>query len=154
MTRFAPALLLLALLGACQSSPKKEIATSDTAVAVDGLEVAPDTTRRLPTAPADWAGTYAGTLPCADCEGIRTELVLGSDGRYTLRRTYLGKSGTAPVADQGTWKALDAERGVVLDPNDAERRTEYRFSDDTTLQMLGRDGKAIESNFNYSLRKQ
>jgi heat shock protein HslJ len=40
----------------------------------------------------DWAGVYAGVMPCADCEGIQTTLVLHNDNRYELRTTYLGKS--------------------------------------------------------------
>ena len=30
----------------------------------------------------DWPGSYEGTLPCADCPGIRTRLTLMKDGRY------------------------------------------------------------------------
>ncbi len=39
----------------------------------------------------DWAGTYHGQLPCADCEGIATSLTLRDDGSYTLRMQYAGK---------------------------------------------------------------
>lgn len=39
----------------------------------------------------DWEGTYVGTLPCADCEGIATELSINYDGTYTYKTTYLGK---------------------------------------------------------------
>lgn len=40
----------------------------------------------------DWAGSYLGVLPCADCEGIRTTLELHPDQTYQLSRVYLGKS--------------------------------------------------------------
>ena len=39
----------------------------------------------------DWAGVYSGVLPCADCEGIETELTLNDDGTYLLATEYLGK---------------------------------------------------------------
>ena len=39
----------------------------------------------------DWEGTYVGTLPCADCEGIETELTINYDGTYSYKTTYLGK---------------------------------------------------------------
>lgn len=39
----------------------------------------------------DWAGTYKGILPCADCEGIETKLVLNQDLTYSLKTQYLGK---------------------------------------------------------------
>lgn len=38
----------------------------------------------------DWAGTYSGIMPCADCEGIETELTLNNDNTYTLKTNYLG----------------------------------------------------------------
>ncbi len=39
----------------------------------------------------DWSGTYQGILPCADCEGIKTQLVLNEDLTYSLKTSYLGK---------------------------------------------------------------
>ena len=39
----------------------------------------------------DWNGVYKRTVPCADCEGIATELTLNSDNTYTLKTKYLGK---------------------------------------------------------------
>ena len=32
----------------------------------------------------DWAGTYEGVLPCADCPGTKTRLTLNGDGSYRL----------------------------------------------------------------------
>ena len=32
----------------------------------------------------DWAGTYEGVLPCADCPGTKTRLTLNQDGSYRL----------------------------------------------------------------------
>lgn len=148
-------LTLLTSLSACQSSSSnKEIPTStDTAAAVDAVQVDPDTTGGA-LAPAAWAGTYAGTLPCADCEGIQTELTLAGDGSYTLRRRYLGKAGQQPIEDTGTWQATSGNAGVLLDADNPDRRTEYRFTNGNTLKLLGRDGKELESNLNYSLTKQ
>jgi len=39
----------------------------------------------------DWAGAYEGTLPCADCPGIRTRLVLLAHGAYELQTRYLDR---------------------------------------------------------------
>jgi uncharacterized lipoprotein NlpE involved in copper resistance len=36
-----------------------------------------------------------GTLPCADCEGIRTTITLREDETFDRERLYLGKSDTA-----------------------------------------------------------
>lgn len=38
----------------------------------------------------DWGGTYVGTLPCADCDGIATELTIRTEGTYTYKTHYLG----------------------------------------------------------------
>jgi uncharacterized lipoprotein NlpE involved in copper resistance len=32
----------------------------------------------------DWAGTYEGVLPCADCPGTKIRLTLNGDGSYRL----------------------------------------------------------------------
>jgi len=39
----------------------------------------------------DWAGSYSGVVPCADCEGIETTLTLNSDRTYVMRTKYLGR---------------------------------------------------------------
>lgn len=40
----------------------------------------------------DWSGIYTAVLPCADCEGIQTTIVLNSDNTFELRTKYLGRS--------------------------------------------------------------
>src|SRR5262245_27619507 len=67
-------------------------------------------------------GVFTGTLPCADCPGIRTELTLnapaspgGDQGTYTLRQTYLGTpDGDRTFDTGGRWTLL---RGSAPDPN-------------------------------------
>lgn len=39
----------------------------------------------------DWQVTYKGITPCADCEGIETEVVLNKDLTYLIKTKYLGK---------------------------------------------------------------
>ena len=36
-------------------------------------------------------GVYEGTLPAADCKGIKTMLVINEDKTYTLKSEYIGK---------------------------------------------------------------
>jgi len=40
----------------------------------------------------DWPGIYRGVLPCADCEGIETEIKINADLTYVISSTYLGKN--------------------------------------------------------------
>lgn len=56
-------------------------------------EQATETTEEVVTvneAPA-YVGTFEGTLPCADCGGIKTVLTINEDTTYSLSSEYLGK---------------------------------------------------------------
>lgn len=65
----------------------------------------------------DWPGTYSGTLPCADCEGIRTTVTLRDDGTFERERIYLGKS-AAPMRDSGQFYWNEAGSVVSLSAGD------------------------------------
>jgi uncharacterized lipoprotein NlpE involved in copper resistance len=104
-------LSMLLLLSGCNPpadpSPSGSPRSTPTPVVSPSASVNPpvavgDTTQNS----VDWAGTYQGVLPCADCEGIDTELVLNEDGTFKRTMTYLGKEGE-PVVNEGsfTWTA-------------------------------------------------
>lgn len=166
-------LVLLALsLGACQTKTTAEQTRDSTVMDVDATApeasgVQPDTmndpaavstSSSASTVPSaadqmrQLAGTYEGSLPCADCEGIRTTLTLDAGGSYTLERAYLGKANRKPARDEGRWQADSA--GVTLRGNTADDNTRYRATDARTLTMLGRDGRETESKLTYSLTKK
>ena len=65
-------------------------------------------------APA-WAGTYAGTLPCADCEGIQIRLTLQPDLHYTLSQTYLRTGGNRSDSVNGQFYWAVEGQTVQLD---------------------------------------
>jgi len=54
----------------------------------------------------DWAGTYEGVLPCADCPGIKTRLTLGNDGTFEKQSQYLDRD-VVPRTEGGrfSWQA-------------------------------------------------
>src|SRR5688572_3045806 len=87
---------LLALAACGRETPPDAGAGSDRAGA-------PEST----TTPAeDFERTWLGVLPCADCDGIQTRLVLrGEDGkrRYLLEETYLGAEGDNTFVQEGEW---------------------------------------------------
>lgn len=62
-----------------------------------------------------WAGTYKGTTPCADCEGIETTLTLNADNTYSLKLNYLGKDAPKPVDATGRFRWLPGSNSIVLD---------------------------------------
>jgi uncharacterized lipoprotein NlpE involved in copper resistance len=55
----------------------------------------------------DYVGTYKGTTPCADCEGIEVELIINGDSTYSLSNKYLGKGDGKPFVKTGkySWTA-------------------------------------------------
>jgi copper homeostasis protein (lipoprotein) len=87
----------------------------------------------------DWQGAYVGTVPCADCEGIRTRVELRGDGRFSRSLIYLGKD-TQPFDDSGTftWDAAGS-RIALGNAGDAQR---YQVGENV-LFHLDRDGQRI-----------
>jgi len=47
----------------------------------------------------DWPGTYEATIPCADCEGIKTNITLKSNNTFTIVSEYINKN--SKVEDSG-----------------------------------------------------
>lgn len=66
-------------------------------------------------------GRYAGTLPCADCSGIATELQLWPSGACLLQSTYVGKPVEANrFVEWGRW-SHDAPGRVVVELGAGDR---------------------------------
>src|SRR5690606_15852953 len=62
-----------------------------------------------PPAPAEnsqnsvgWMGTYEAVLPCADCPGIKTVLILHDDETFQMRSEYLERD--TKFEDEGTFE--------------------------------------------------
>ncbi len=64
----------------------------------------------------DWNGTYQGILPCADCPGIKTQLVLTSDLTYVLKMKYMERS-VAIIETQGKFSWNSDGNKITLDGN-------------------------------------
>lgn len=62
----------------------------------------------------DWAGTYEGVLPCADCPGIRTRLTLRQDGNYEMTSEYLERP-VAPRVERGKFAWQPGGNAIKLD---------------------------------------
>ncbi|MBN8507745.1 MAG: copper resistance protein NlpE N-terminal domain-containing protein [Burkholderiales bacterium] len=84
----------------------------------------------------DWAGTYEGVTPCADCPGIRLRLTLHADGRYELSTQYLDRQPAAQTV-QGRFAWNAAGNTVTLDAAGANRQ--FRVGEGRLL-LLDRDG--------------
>ena len=115
-----------------------------------------DMTTNAPEAPPEWedpvwAGMYRGTLPCADCEGILTKIVLDQDLTYQKTMQYLGKEDTV-FRQSGSFVWNDAEDEVTLKSEEEPNR--YLLNDEKLIQ-LDADGNPIEGELaeNYQLKK-
>ena len=99
-----------------------------------------------------FAGTFAGTVPCADCPGIDTHLAINADGTFTLEETYRDRG--AGHKSTGTWTIEADGKRLLLDPDTkdaADRHFEIVSKDE--VRMLDTEGKPIASELNYSLRR-
>jgi copper homeostasis protein (lipoprotein) len=96
--------------------------------------------------------TFAGQLPCADCEGIRWHLDLLPDQTFQLRLTYLGKPQEQSVDEIGRWKVV-GDRRVLRLVGGSETRESFEILDTKTLRKLDKEGKSIESTLNYELKR-
>ena len=98
----------------------------------------------------DWDGTYKGTIPCADCEGIDVKITLNTDKTYTMSYTYLGKNGKPAVA---SGKFTIDKSKITLDSKDFPPH--YMLGENKLIQ-LDMEGNPIESNFaeKYVLSKE
>ena len=72
-------LLFILFFGSCKENNSKK--TTTTTTLGDNSQNA-----------LDWAGTYKGILPCADCEGIETKIILNENATYQKTEKYLGEN--------------------------------------------------------------
>jgi heat shock protein HslJ len=99
----------------------------------------------------DWDGTYQGILPCADCEGIKTQLVLKEDLTYNLITSYLGKEENI-FETNGTFTWDKNGSKITLDNSEKQG---YKVGEDK-LFHLDKSGNLIEGDLakNYTLEKE
>jgi uncharacterized lipoprotein NlpE involved in copper resistance len=148
---------LLAGLNSCQNQASDNAATTAGADAANATAPATDTvaannaadTSVSPrsivseTTPSNFSGVYRGTLPCADCEGIETELTLSTDKTYSIARKYLGKGDDNSVLTNGRWEWMSNNAMKLNDP--AGPPTLIYVMDGKVL-MLDRSGNRINGS--------
>ena len=107
-------------------------------------------------------GPYVGTLPCADCAGIRTTLTLYTMGNggaplvYRMTATYLGtRDGDRTEERLGPWTRVGtgADALVRLEPYQETIRQSLRRAGYDTLVLLDRDEKPIATAMDLRLRR-
>lgn len=117
------------LLGGCATQP----------VAITGTRVPKQDTTHTSRTALDWAGIYAGVLPCADCPGLRETITLNKDSTYEITTQYVDRGDQIfrrgnefSWVDDNTIRLEGMRGGPTL----------YRVGENQ-LTQLGMDGKPI-----------
>ena len=92
----------------------------------------------------DWTGLYKGVTPCADCEGIETEITLNTNLTYKKTTKYLGKNDVQVNTVEGrfVWSS-EGINITMLGIKDAP--SQYLVGENKLFQ-LDMSGKKITSN--------
>lgn len=100
----------------------------------------------------DWQGTYKGVIPCADCEGIQTEVTLNKDMSYIVKSNYMGKDTHFPE-ERGTF-SWDSTGSKVELLGVKDQPSTY-FVGENILTQLDMDGNKVTGTFadKYILKK-
>ena len=140
-------LLLLALpllLAACQtpSTPATDATDSNAVVDSHTAENA-----------LDWPGRYAGLLPCADCEGIQTQLTLNADKTYVLEEHYV-KNGRALHPSKATGRfQFDAKKPSLIRLENTSPTQVYFIGEGYAEARDAQSRDKISSQLNYRLQQ-
>lgn len=97
--------------------------------------------------------TFAGTLPCADCPGIRYSLNLFADQTYHLRAEFVGKEPVTASDDIGRWSVSSDGRRLDL-RGSREKTVGFLLREPGRLRKLDVEGREIESILNYDLVRE
>lgn len=102
----------------------------------------------------DWDGIYIGTTPCANCEGIETELTLRKDKTFVLKTKYLGKGPGNIIVEKGTF-SWDGTGAVIVLNGLEHRPNQYKVGENHLVQM-DMEGNIIEGDLasKYILQKK
>lgn len=101
----------------------------------------------------DWPGTYKGTIPSADGEGIDETIQLNEDGTFKLVQHFIGKK-DGHFEEEGTFEWDASGNSVVLTPKSGEK-IQAKVQEGSLL-LLDQEGNVIEGALadKYRLSKQ
>ena len=100
------------------------------------------------------AGTYEGTLPAADCPGIKTVLTINPDSTYQLKQDYIDRKDGHDEAS-GILQMLDNNVLMLVRPSSGDH-TFYKVKDGSSIVMTDSLGNEPEGEIAklYVLKKK
>ncbi len=131
------------IIAACGGPTQEQSTTDDTSIYPPDMHNA-----RIAL---DYIGTYTGILPCANCDGISTEIVLVDESQFIRRTQYLGKDDMV-FEESGIYTWDDAGNTITLEGS--EKPNQY-FVSENRIFHLDMDGNRIEGELadSYILHK-
>lgn len=140
----------------CNSATNTKSLTDSTAVS-DGIDTiavdqVPGNDGHNAKNALDWEGTYKGLTPCADCEGIETEVTLTRDMTFVIKTKYKGKSDKVfEETGSFTWDS----KGSNITLEGLKGRPTQFFVGENTLTQLDMDGNKVTGDLaeKYILKK-
>lgn len=165
MKRILLPLLLIAIYIGCNSDAQKPVDNTG----IDSALAAKNKGRELDSAKPVLIGVYEGVIPCADCDGIKTELSLFQDAAnsenntYTLKETYINskaKTGDTTFSSTGKWDILRGIKGdqnatvYFLNYDEPDESRYYLKKSETAIMLLDKEQNVISSKLNYTLEKK
>lgn len=84
-----------------------------------------------------YCGTYKGTLPAADCPGVKTVLTIKADSTYKLSSDYIGKE-NGHFEESGVYHK-NGDVVELVTPSSGER-TYYKVKDAKSVIMTDSAG--------------
>ncbi|MDB5202608.1 MAG: copper resistance protein NlpE [Ferruginibacter sp.] len=132
--------------------PKDQSPASDATTLMDTVPFA-DTLHTAENS-LDVEGLYTGSLPCADCSGIKVILELKKNKKFSLREMYEGGKELHTNQTTGSWKI--AGNNLTLQEEKSAGRTIQYKAGENKLTMLSADGKTMNdaTATNYVLVKK
>jgi|SRR5699024_2675006 len=127
--KIATLFVLLIIAASCKSSAPKE--TNETTLTYSSENT------------LEWAGTYTGVFPCADCEGIKVELNLNSDLTYSEHYNYLGTDKSYRESGYFRWN-LDGSKITLV--KNGLKDTDTFIVGKNKLIRLDSEGHIIKKN--------
>lgn len=142
------------LLAACQRGQEAAPAAGDArglgSASGPGTEPLADGSERI----------WSGVLPCSDCAGVDTRLMLRIEGarrHFELTETYIGGPGETRFSRSGEWtegvRVVDGEAlaSYTLDPGAGAQV--FVLRPDGALELLGGEGRPSAQGADYRLQR-
>lgn len=144
MIRVFTLILTLAFIAGCNNQPGKDADTTNDPSVSDAQN---------PKGSIDISGNYTGVLPCVNCTGIATELLLRADSTFYKKSEFQGMEKPQVIEERGTYTWNDSLSVIILDKVMGGNR--YAVGENSLIH-LDLDGNKItgEKAKMYILNKQ